>query len=153
MDDILITGPNSTSIATLITKLQSDFPLKDLRQLHYFLGMKVLQDVDHGLFLSQKQYILDLLLKSNMINAKPVNSLMTSSKSISRFDSAAFADPSLYRSVVGSLPYISLTRLDVSFAVNKVCQFLQRPTINHWAVVKRILHYLKHTLYHGLFFR
>jgi hypothetical protein len=151
VDNILITGHNSTSIVTLITKLQSDFPLKDLGQLHYFLGMEVLHDVD-GIFLSQKQYILDLLQKSNMNNAKPVTSPMTSSKSLSRFDSEAFANPSLYRNFVGSLQYFSLIRLNVPFAVNKVCQFLQRPTINHWAAVKRILRYLKHTLYHGLFF-
>jgi hypothetical protein len=73
VDDILITGHNSTSIATLITKLQSIFSLKDHGQLHYFLGMEVVHDVD-GIFWSQKQYILDLLQKSNMINAKPMTS-------------------------------------------------------------------------------
>lgn len=78
---------------------------------------------------------------------------MASSKSLSQFDSEAFSDPFLYRSIVDSLQYISLTRSDVSSAINKVCQFLQRPTVNHWAAVKRILRYLKQTLYHGLFLR
>jgi hypothetical protein len=93
---------------------------------------------------------MDLLHKSKMLNAKPVSSPMSPSKPLSLFDGEAFDDPSLYRSIVGSLQYLSLTRLDVSFAVNKVCQFLHRPTIHHWAAVKRILRYLKHTLYHGL---
>jgi len=152
VDDILITGPSSQAITTLITALQSDFPVKDLGPIHYFLGIEAIHDVN-GLFLSQKQYILDLLKRSNMVNAKSVTSPMSSSTTLTRFDSEAFGDPSLYRSIVGSLQYLSLTRPDVSFAVNKVCQFLQRPTINHWTAVKRILRYLKHTLFHGLFIR
>jgi hypothetical protein len=152
VDDILITGPNSQAITALITALQSDFPVKDLGPIHYFIGIEVLHDVN-GLFLSQKQYILDLLKRSNMVNAKSVTSPMSSSTTLTRFDSEAFGDPSLYRSIVGSLQYLSLTRPDVSFAVNKACQFLQRPTINHWTAVKRILRYLKHTLFYGLFIR
>jgi hypothetical protein len=51
-------------------------------------------------------------------------------------------DSTRYRGIVGALPYLTLTRLDISFSVNKVCQFLHSPTIVHWTVVKRILRYL-----------
>jgi hypothetical protein len=152
VDDIIVTSPCSDLIDSLISKLQRDFPLKDLGSLHYFLGVEVFHD-SRGIFLSQRKYILDLLQKSNMLSAKPVTSPMSSSHTLSRFDGEAFDDPSLYRSIVGSLQYLSLTRPDISFAVNKVCQFLQRPTIPHWTAVKRILRYLKHTLFHGLFLR
>lgn len=136
VDDILVTSTSPSLIDSLISTLQGDFPIKDLRPINYFLGVEVLRD-PRGLFLSQRQYILELLKKSNMISAKTVTSPM------SRFDGEAFHDPSLYRSIVGSLQYLSLTRPDVSFAVNIVCQFLQRPTIHHWTAVKRILRYLK----------
>ncbi|XP_043705316.1 uncharacterized mitochondrial protein AtMg00810-like [Telopea speciosissima] len=61
-------------------------------------------------------------------------------------------DPTLYLNTVGALQYATLTRPDIQFAVNKVCQYMQRPTIEHWAIVKRILRYLKGTLSYGVHF-
>jgi hypothetical protein len=120
-----------------------------LGDLHYFLGIEVLK-VESGLLLSQRRYILDLLKKTNMIEAKPITSPMASSSSLSAFTGDPMEDPSLYRSTVGSLQYLSLTHLDLSFAVNRVCQFMHRPLKPHWQAVKRILPYLKHTPSHGL---
>jgi hypothetical protein len=138
VDDILVTSPDFTLIARLVSKLQGDIPIKDLGNINYFLGVEVLH-APQGLFLSQRRYILDLLKKSNMLGAKTVTSPMSSSKPLSQFDGEAFHDPSLYRSIVGSLQYLSLTRPYISSAVNKVCQFLQCPTIPHWTANKRIL--------------
>jgi hypothetical protein len=59
-------------------------------------------------------------------------------------------DPLIYRSMMGSLQYLSLMRPDLAFAVNRVCQFMHKPSKLHWQAVKRILRYLKHTLTHGL---
>ncbi|KAJ0683370.1 putative RNA-directed DNA polymerase [Helianthus annuus] len=58
-----------------------------------------------------------------------------------------------YRQTVGALQYATLSRPDIAFAVNKVCQFMHAPTENHWAGVKRILCYLKGTVNLGLLFR
>ncbi|KAK4274662.1 hypothetical protein QN277_017853 [Acacia crassicarpa] len=54
-------------------------------------------------------------------------------------DSPPFSDPRLYRSIVGSLQYLCYTRSDIAFAVNKLSQFLQEPTIKQWECVKRLL--------------
>jgi histone deacetylase 1/2 len=62
------------------------------------------------------------------------------------------ADSSKYRSIVGALQYLTLTRPDISYAVNKVCQYLHAPTTVHWTAAKRILRYVKHTLTVGLTF-
>jgi hypothetical protein len=66
---------------------------------------------------------------------------MVTTEKLSRFDGAVLspADATRYRSVVGALQYVTLTRPNISFSVNKVCQFLQTPTDAHWTDVKRIL--------------
>ena len=99
------------------------FPIKDLGHLHYFLSVEALQD-DCALFLSQQKYIFDLLKKTNMINAKPVNSPMSPTANLSMFKGDPFCDLTLYRSTIGSLQYLSFTRPDLTFTISKVCQFM-----------------------------
>jgi histone deacetylase 1/2 len=62
-------------------------------------------------------------------------------------------DASEYRSVVGGLQYLTITRPDISYAVNRVCQFVQSPREPHWSAVKRILRYISHTSAYGLHLR
>jgi hypothetical protein len=85
-----------------------------------------------------------------MLEAKPITSPMAALSDLSAFTDDPMEEPSLYRSTVGSLQYLALTRLDLGFAVNHVCQFMHRPTKLYWQAVKRILRYLKHTVSHGL---
>ncbi|XP_028067253.1 uncharacterized protein LOC114270061 [Camellia sinensis] len=63
-----------------------------------------------------------------------------------------FSQPSLYRSIVGALQYLTITRPDISFAVNHASQFMHAPTVAHFNTVKRLLRYIQGTLHHGLFF-
>jgi hypothetical protein len=85
-----------------------------------------------------------------MENCKPIGSPMVSSCRFSKFGTDTMQDPSLYRSTVGALQYATLTRPDIAFSVNKVCQFMAHPLESHWKAVKRILRYLKGTMHHGL---
>jgi hypothetical protein len=149
VDDIIITASDPAAITELLKLLSVDFAVKELGDLHYFLGVEV-NKVAAGLLLSQKRYILDLLKKTKMHEAKPISSPMSSSSSLSAFSGDPMEDPTLYRNTVGSLQYLSLTRPDLGFAINRVCQFMHRPLQPNWQAVKRILQYLKHTLSHGL---
>jgi hypothetical protein len=149
VDDIIIVSSVPTAIDELLQLLSIDFAVKDLGKLQYFLGIEVIP-VKDGLLLSQQRYIRDLLSKTNMTEAKPVSSPMSSSAVLSAFTGDPMEEPSLYRSTVGSLQYLSLTRPDLAFAVNRVCQLMHHPTKLHWQAVKRILRYLKCTITHGL---
>lgn len=104
MDVIIVTGTNSFVIVDIIITLQNYFIVKDLGHLYFFLGIEVYRHAS-GLFLSQAQYISNLLVKTNMHNSKPITTPMSLSLKLSVFDGVSFEDPILYRSVVGSLPY------------------------------------------------
>jgi len=113
--------------------------------LNFFLGVEASWKSD-GLHLSQQRYIPDILEKTNMELVKHVSTLMSSSTNLSKFEGSTITDPTLYRSMVGSLQYLSLTRPNIVFAVNKVSQFMQDPREPHWTAIKRILRYLKDTI-------
>lgn len=147
VDDIIITGNSESAIADLITHLSRRFSLKDLGDLSYFLGIEVLR-TQQGFHLSQRKYIGDLLYRTNMTNAKPVHTLMCVSTSLSVRDDEELDDPSEYRNVVGSL---LLTRPDIAFAVNKLSQFMHKPSTIHWLAAKRVLRYLAGTYTCGIF--
>jgi histone deacetylase 1/2 len=149
VDDIIITGSDIGSINQVITLLQGDFAVKDMGELNYFLNNEAIR-TDDGLYLSQRRYILDLLMRSKMDKAKPCLTPMSTSLPLSKFAGITFHDPSLYRSIVGGLQYLSFTRPDIAFAIHKVSKFMHNPMEMHWAVVKRILRYLKHTISHSL---
>ena len=118
--------------------------MKDLCLLSYFLGITISCTKD-ALSLSQSKYILELLDRTNMSGCKPVSSPAAIQK-ISKFDGCTLNDSTQYKSIVGALQYITLTRPNITFAVNQVCQFLQSPTDVHMTTVKRILRYLKGTI-------
>ena len=87
-----------------------------------------------------------------MSDCKPVNTPLSISEKLSSQGGASLGpnDSTQYRSIVGALQYLTLTRPDISFSVNKVCQYLHAPATDHWAAVKRILRYIKHTVKLGL---
>jgi histone deacetylase 1/2 len=108
--------------------------------------------VRDGILLTQEKYANDILERVGMTQCKPVTSPLSTSEKLSRHEGSPLGpkDATNYRSVVGALQYLTLTRPDISFAVNKVCQFLHAPTTSHWAAVKRILRYLKQSTKFGL---
>ncbi|CAH9095526.1 unnamed protein product, partial [Cuscuta europaea] len=86
-----------------------------------------------------------------MADAKPISA---PAEPASRLQATGdpFSDPHLYRSIVGALQYVTITRPEISYSVNRVCQFMHKPTLTHWSAVKRILRYLKGTISNGLAF-
>ncbi|EFE88071.1 reverse transcriptase (RNA-dependent DNA polymerase), partial [Bifidobacterium breve DSM 20213 = JCM 1192] len=142
-----VASSSQEATSALLKDLEREFELKDLGDLHYFLGIEVKKSGD-GLILSQEKYARDIIKRTNMSNSKSVSTPLSSTEklSIEAGDQLSPQDSTNYRSVVGALQYLTLTRPDISFAVNKMCQFLHSPTTSHWSALKRILRYVQGTL-------
>ena len=151
VDDIILTSSSNSAIEALLKDLQCDFALKDLGNLHYFLGIEVKRK-NNGILLTQEKYANDILKRVAMQHCKPSDTPLSVSEKLSVEDGDRLSDEDgkRYRSIVGMLQYLTLTRPDIAFAVNKVCQFLHSPTSIHWTTVKRILRYIRGTLRVGL---
>ncbi|KAD0157053.1 hypothetical protein E3N88_44702 [Mikania micrantha] len=149
VDDIILTGNDPRAIDRVVHSLSTTFAIQDMGHLSYFLGIEIIPK-GKDLVLSQKKYILGLLRKAGLSEAKPVSSPLHTTANLAIGDSPLFDNPVKYRQIVGALQYVTLSRPDLAFAVNKVCQFMHSPTQNHWSAVKRILRYLQGTSDFGL---
>lgn len=120
VDDIILTGSSPQVVYVVKQLLHQEFALKDLGPLNYFLGIEVTKTSDDALVLSQQKYICDLLHKVGMTTLKLAATPMTTSIKLLPNDSSSFSNPSLYRSIVSSLHYATITHPEISFVVSKV---------------------------------
>lgn len=86
-------------------------------------------------------------------DAKEVTTPMCHTEPLLLKDGSTFIDPTHYRKLVGGFQYLYLTRPDISFAENRLSQYMHSPTELHRTTLKRIIRYLKNTIFHGLFLR
>ncbi|XP_019158230.1 PREDICTED: uncharacterized protein LOC109154957 [Ipomoea nil] len=144
-------GSDSSRVDRLVAQLARTFKIRDMGPPSFFLGIETMSLSD-GILLSQRRYIQDILRRAGMVDCKPVSTPISVAWS-DVDDSTPFADPTHYRSIVGALQYLTVTRPDLSYAVNRLCQRMQSPTTADWAVMKRVLRYVKGTLGMGLCIR
>ena len=155
VDDIVLAGKSDKRMEDVKKAIAMQFDVKDLGKLHYFLGMKIIQDEKTGkVWIGQPAYTESVLQKFGMENSKPVRTPVdTGTKLVKATDDEECVDQKLYQSAVGSLLYLSVgTRPDITYAVSNVAKFSAKPTKQHWIAVKRIMRYLRGTIYYGLLY-
>nr|XP_027192547.1 uncharacterized protein LOC113787705 [Cicer arietinum] len=148
---MVITGSDQASIQELKHQLQTAFHMKDLGNLQYFLGLEV-HSTSKGIFLHQHKYATYLISMAGVHSANPVDTPLEVNVKYHRDEGDLLSDPLLYRQLVGSLNYLTITRPGISFAVQQVSQFMHSPRHLHLAAVRRIIRYLLGTSQQGLFF-
>ncbi|KAI5328385.1 hypothetical protein L3X38_027782 [Prunus dulcis] len=151
VNDIIIIGNALSQVQALLKSLNRQFAKKDLRVLHYFLGIEVKFTSDL-LCLTQAKYVAYLLKGATLHEANPCLTPVATGSQLSSLHGSSLSDPTQYHSLVGMLQYLTLIHLDISFAVNQVCQFMHQPTGIHWKAVKHILRYVLGTSHDGLVF-
>jgi hypothetical protein len=119
--------------------------MKDLADLHYFFGIKVIQS-PKGIWLLQRQYALNKLSKYGMTSCKPISIPLEQNVKLNANERDLVEDTTMYKHIVGSLIYMTITRLGLSYVIEVVSQFMQTPRKPHLDVVRHILRYIKHTL-------
>ena len=151
IDDIIITGNNRSFISSIIQLLSSNFDLKDLGLLHYFLGLQI-DYTSSGLFVHQTKYASNLLQKFAMADCKPCKTPCSPNQNLLPSDIPLLLGPKPYRNLASALQYLTFTQPNLSFTVQQACQYMSSPTQNHLQAAKRILRYIQWTLHYGLAF-
>ena len=126
VDDMIITGDDREEICALKKQLSYEFEMKDLGQLKYFLGIEVLKSKE-GIFISQRKYILDLLVEIGMIDCKPAETPIIFHHDLQMIEGDKLADIRQYQRIVGKLIYHAHTRPDIAYAVGVVIRFMHQP--------------------------
>ncbi|WVZ67198.1 LOW QUALITY PROTEIN: hypothetical protein U9M48_016313 [Paspalum notatum var. saurae] len=148
VDDIILTASSADLLQLLADRLHSEFAMTDLGDLHHFLGISVTRSSE-GLFLSQRQYVLDLQ-RAGMAECHATSTLVDARAKLSATEGDPIVDPSEYRSLAGALQYLTLTCPDLAYAVQQACLFMHDPRKMHLALIKRILRYVKGSLFASL---
>ncbi|KAL4011046.1 hypothetical protein IC575_028092 [Cucumis melo] len=151
VDDLIFTRNCASMFEDLKKARTQEFEMTDIGLMSYYLGIEVKQS-EEGIFISQERYTREILEKFNMMNSKPVATPVETRTKLSKHEEGDDVDPSYFKSLVGSLRYLTCTRPDILFSVGLVSRFVESPTTTHLKVTKRILRYLKGTLDYGLFY-
>ena len=151
VNDIVITRTDSTLITRLQQHLQASFHKKDLGPLTYFLCLEVHTE-SSGIFLNQHKYTQDLIALVGLQDTSSMDTPMEVNMKYRQEEGDLLFDPTMYRQLVGSLNYLTITRPDISFAVQQVSQFMKAPRHLHFVASRRIIRYLRGSSRRGLFF-
>ncbi|KAM2466681.1 hypothetical protein PS1_008581 [Malus domestica] len=114
--------------------LSSEFEMKDLGDLKYFLGIEVAHSRE-GIYLSQQKYVLDLLSETRMLACKPAETPIVQNHHLAIYPDQVPANREKYQRLVGRLIYLSLTRPDIAYVVSVVSQFMHSPSEDRMAAV------------------
>ncbi|GKV40705.1 hypothetical protein SLEP1_g48314 [Rubroshorea leprosula] len=149
VDDLIFTGNNPRMFEEFKRAMSNEFEMTDIGLMSYYLGIEVKQ-MEEGIFISQENYAREVLKRFNMSNCKPVNTPVAGGMKLSKFEEGGSVDATLFRTLVGSLRYLTCTRPDILFGVGLVSRYLEAPTTVHLKAAKRILCYVKGTTDFGL---
>ena len=151
VDDLVITGADLGEIDRVKLQLAASFNMKDIGDLHYFLGIEVIRTPE-GILISQHHYVLCMLFKFGMADCKSVSTPLDRTVKLCP-DAGKVCDRRAFRQIVRSLIYLTITRTDLNYPVGVISQFMARPTEEHLQCAQHVLRYVSNTKDRGLLYR
>jgi hypothetical protein len=152
VDDLIITGGNSSEVKQFKLQMQDKFQMTDLGKLRFYLGLEVEQR-SNGTMVSQGAYALKILEATALAGCNLSHTPMEQRLKLSKSSTAPAIDPTEYWRIVGALRYLVNTRPDLAYAVGYVSRFMEKPTVEHLLAVKRVLRYVTGTVHQRCFYR
>ncbi|KAJ9559520.1 hypothetical protein OSB04_004680 [Centaurea solstitialis] len=132
--------------------MKSEFEMSDMGEMHYFLGVQVVQ-TEMGIHICQKKYAREILTRFNMEDCNSVKNPIVPGCKLIKDDQSGFVDVGLYRQMVGCIMYLATTRPDLMFVISLLSRYMEAPTEQHMAAMKRVLRYIRGTLNFGVYYK
>jgi len=152
VDDLIYMGNDRSMFNEFKKSMMKEFDMTDLGLMYYFLGIEVVQLSD-GVFISHKKYALEILDRFKMKNCNSVSTPTDLSLKLIKDDARKKMNATLYKQMVGSLMYLTSTRLDIMYVVSLISRYMECPTEAHLLAAKRIFQYLKGTADYGFLYK
>jgi hypothetical protein len=151
VDDIVFGGSSNSLVARFAEDMSREFEMSMTGELQFFLGLQIKQSKE-GTFVHQAKYTKDIVRKFKMEDSKAMMTPMSTTTALDAGEKGEHVDQKEYRSMIGSLLYLTATRPDIQFSVCLCAHFQTSPRTSHWQAVKPIFRYLHHTLDFGLWY-
>jgi hypothetical protein len=151
VDDIVFGGSSNSLFARFADEMSKEFEMSMMRELHFFLRLQIKQSKE-GAFVHQAKYTKDIVRKFKMEDSKAMATPMSTTTALDADEEGEHVDQKEYRSMIGSLLYLTATRPDIQFSVCRCAHFQVSPRTSHRQAVKRIFRYLRHTPDFGLWY-
>jgi hypothetical protein len=150
VDDIIFAGSSHVLVSSF-QEMMKEFRMSMMGELTFFLGIQVKQ-MKQGTFVHQTKYTKELMKKFNTAELKPVSTPMYTATSLDLDENGEAANQREYKSLVGSLLYLTATKPDIQFAICLCARFQATPRSSHRTTVQRIFRYHKHTFKFGIWY-
>ncbi|KAH9735937.1 hypothetical protein KPL71_017913 [Citrus sinensis] len=151
VDDLIFTGSNPSLFEEFKRVMIKEFEMTDIGLMTYYLGIEVKQK-EEDIFISQESYAKEILKRFKMNDCKPISTPVECGVKLSKYDEGEDINPTFFKSLVGSLRYLTCTRPDILYAVGLVSRYMENPKTTHFKAAKRILRYIKGTINFGLLY-
>jgi hypothetical protein len=151
VDDIVFGGSSISLVARFAENMSREFEMSMMGELQFFLGLRINQSIE-GTFVHQAKYTKDIVRKFKMEDSKAMTMPMSTTTALDADEEGEHVDQKEYRSMIGSLIYLTATRPDIQFSVGLCARFQASPRTSHRQAVKRIFMYLRHTPDFGLWY-
>ena len=151
VDDIIFGSSNEDSSKEFGELMSKEFEISMIGDVTFFFGFQVKQ-MREGIFISQEKYTNNLLKRFKMNECKPIKTPMSTNGHLDLDEEGNTVDQTLYRSMIGSLLYLTASMPNIMFSVCMCARFQANSKETHLIAIKRILRYLKHTPSIGLWY-